>query len=68
MALWKVVIQKPVIGKSKPSELDLIRNRRVVLVDARNAAEVEHVLKAFREDVQGVVEFKRTESLQVLAP
>ena len=32
--MFKVVLQKPVPGKSEPKEKDLLRNRRVVVVDS----------------------------------
>ena len=36
--LFKVVIQKQVAGKSKPRDADLLRNRRVIVVDAAMVA------------------------------
>lgn len=71
MPMFKVVLQKPVIGKSagKITEQDLIRNRRVLLVDAPNAKRAETL--TWPEHAQGctnLVSVERVVGVIALAP
>ncbi len=56
MPLFLVSVQKPVIGKPKPSEADRLRHRRVYIVEAKSTLDAEKVFLASGEPVQsGIV-------------
>ncbi len=67
MALFKIVIQKPVMGRSHPKEAELVANRRVYLVEAKNEAEAEGVFRGSGEAILcGLVAIERCEKPIVL--
>jgi hypothetical protein len=66
--LFKVIMQKPVVGKSEPKEAELIRNRRVVVVEVNKPENVGMVLRAYGEDVFDVVRIEPAGQLVVLSP
>lgn len=49
-SLFKVVIQKPMIAKRKPTERDLAMNRRVVIVSAQDVMQGDEHLRAVLTD------------------
>lgn len=71
--LWKVIVQKTVVNKHKPTDKDRLARRRVVLVEANEADEamefVAHNSEAHGPDYVEVLDAEPVEAgFAVLAP